>query len=321
MSVPAWPGARRRVAAACALAGAVAALAGAAVPPRAPPSRRTSRSANGGRATPPARSAATRSPPSTTADAETAGGYWNDATQHVFPDWVQVSWASAQQVSQGRAAAAGRRPPHRGAADDGESDAAVPGRQRAGRRSERPTASPTRRRTGSRRPPPPATRPARSTSRRVRTTAIRVLYDGGNSDGWSFLEELEAYDATQLGDYDRAADWLRGEATRLEEGSRITAFDGTRIYTPDGTAAYSALWVRDWQYMLEGRPQGVGAADARANFIYLVNRQRSSDGAIPDRVHGERHRRLQRLRQPSRRPTTRSSSSRPRTSTGATAAT
>jgi hypothetical protein len=45
--------------------------------------------------------------------------------------------------------------------------------------------------------------------------------------------------------------------------------------------------VRDWQYMLEGRPQGVGAADARENFRYLIDRQRAGDGAIPDRVYGD----------------------------------
>lgn len=32
---------------------------------------------------------------------------------------------------------------------------------------------------------------------------------------------------------------------------RRTAADGTVIYTPDGTASYDGLWLRDFSYMVE----------------------------------------------------------------------
>ena len=163
MSVSASPGALRRVATACALAAAATAVLAGSATAAEPPN--LALPANGGSAT--ASGALGSYPVAAVNDGrrQTTSGYWNDDTQNVFPDWVQVGWASARQVSKvvlrlpvaGHLTAAQRTM----ARLTSSTGMAAPGR-----RSERPTASPTRSRAGSRRPRRPATRPAASTSRR-----------------------------------------------------------------------------------------------------------------------------------------------------------
>jgi hypothetical protein len=89
--------------------------------------------------------------------------------------------------------------------------------------------------------------------------------------------------ATPLED---ANHWLEGEAIRAASGSVITAHNGIRIYTPDGSAHYQALWTRDFYYLLEGCPRAVPIEEAEANFKYLLIGQRT-DGAMPDRVQAD----------------------------------
>lgn len=52
-------------------------------------------------------------------------------------------------------------------------------------------------------------------------------------------------------------EWLEASAAELQKGSRITASDGTVMYTPDGVGNYAGFWVRDFQYMLEGYAEGI----------------------------------------------------------------
>jgi hypothetical protein len=67
---------------------------------------------------------------------------------------------------------------------------------------------------------------------------------------------------------------------------RITAHDGTALFTPDGVANYHALWTRDFSYMVENAGDLIDPAEIRAAIVYLLNGQRD-DGCIPDRVQAD----------------------------------
>ncbi len=85
---------------------------------------------------------------------------------------------------------------------------------------------------------------------------------------------------------DEACQWLEAQAIRAASGSVLIANNGVRIYTPDGSAHYQALWTRDFFYTLEGCPRAVPLEEAEAGFRYLLAGQRE-DGAMPDRVQAD----------------------------------
>lgn len=325
---------------------------------------------------------------------ETAGHYWNDGTQDQYPDWVQVSWPSPRTLNEivlRLPISATLTAPQRTIGD-----LTLEYRDEATR-----TWRPVRPTKGTPNPVVDWVAPAAVNGQEERdfvfdditTSAVRVSYARGNSDGWSYLEELQAYHRVpvtppvslspvtspgsraallQPGDTTvvrlrasdasgspvsglpvsfsatggggavlddqgaaaqdleavtgrdgiaqvrvrlgpraetnvfradasavsapatfklhaltlraalrRATAWLERTAGELEAGSRRIAFNGTRLYTPDGVGHYDALWTRDFEYMVEGWPDGVGAADLRNDFTYLIEAQRA-DGTIPD---------------------------------------
>ena len=61
------------------------------------------------------------------------------------------------------------------------------------------------------------------------------------------------------------------------------AADGTVIYTPDGTASYDGLWLRDFSYMVEYAGFAIPDQDI-VNCIRYAVRHRRADGWMPDRV-------------------------------------
>ncbi|HST42401.1 MAG TPA: hypothetical protein VLK58_22975, partial [Conexibacter sp.] len=171
--------------------------------------------------------------------------YWNDGTQGVYGDWLAVSWSTPRQL--------------------GHVTLRLPVLSRltlAQRTIGRVTleyldGSSWRAVTTTNGQPNPVTgwvapRAADGSEIKqfyfapVATRSIRVRYDGGNSDGWVFLEELEAYDSSQVQDYEESLSWLRGEALRVVNGARLTGVGGTTIFAPDGVAHYQGQWTRDW---------------------------------------------------------------------------
>ena len=80
--------------------------------------------------------------------------------------------------------------------------------------------------------------------------------------------------------------WLTEAARKQLQGCRITAHDGTAMFTPDGSASYKALWTRDFSYMVENAGDLLDPAEIRAAILYLLRGQRA-DGCIPDRVQGD----------------------------------
>lgn len=81
-----------------------------------------------------------------------------------------------------------------------------------------------------------------------------------------------------------AHQWLTEEARKQVNGCRVIARDGTTLFTPDGSGNYKGMWVRDFCYMVEGAPELFKPEEIRAAYLFLLARQRSEDGAMPDRV-------------------------------------
>ena len=78
-------------------------------------------------------------------------------------------------------------------------------------------------------------------------------------------------------------DYLAILTSRLLNGCRITAHDGTTLYVPDGRGHYAALWTRDFAYMVLNSGHLMPLEDIAACIQYLIKGQRA-DGVIPDRV-------------------------------------
>lgn len=169
-------------------------------------------------------------------------GYWNDATQREFPDWAQISWDEPQVINQ----VALRLPvypqlstPQRTVGPlhvsywDAESDAWVPFDTTNGT------------------PNPVQTWVAPTTSdgsqikafgfADVTTNKIRVTFSGGNSDGWSLLEEIEAY---------KTAPAQAPFAIRTHTQDQADA----AIPQPGDTTAISAKVVDAHGYAISGYP-------------------------------------------------------------------
>jgi hypothetical protein len=77
--------------------------------------------------------------------------------------------------------------------------------------------------------------------------------------------------------------YLEDTTRRLLEGCRVTAHDGTVLYTPDGKGNYRALWTRDFAYMVENAGDMMPAREVEACLRFLLRAQRA-DGVVPDRV-------------------------------------
>jgi hypothetical protein len=80
--------------------------------------------------------------------------------------------------------------------------------------------------------------------------------------------------------------WLETVTQAELAGCRITAHDGTTLFTPDGEAHYAALWTRDFAYMVENAGDLLEPGAIRAAIDYLLAGQRE-DGLMPDRVQAD----------------------------------
>jgi len=48
---------------------------------------------------------------------------------------------------------------------------------------------------------------------------------------------------------DKQIQWILSESKKQLAGCIRQAYNGTMIYTPDGSGQYDALWTRDFSYM------------------------------------------------------------------------
>lgn len=75
---------------------------------------------------------------------------------------------------------------------------------------------------------------------------------------------------------------FEGKAKKLLDGCRITANDGTILYSPDGSAHYTALWCRDFSDMVTNAGYLIPDENIRACIEYLIKGTRIEDGWICD---------------------------------------
>ncbi len=77
--------------------------------------------------------------------------------------------------------------------------------------------------------------------------------------------------------------WLESRVRDQLAGCRVTADDGTVLFTPDGMGNYKALWTRDFLYMVENGIDFFEKDELKVAIEFLLAGQRA-DGCIPDRV-------------------------------------
>jgi hypothetical protein len=77
--------------------------------------------------------------------------------------------------------------------------------------------------------------------------------------------------------------WARAKCEEVVHTCRLTAVDGTTLFTPDGVGHYGAQWTRDFAYLLEHGGEFLDQGEVRAAIAVQLAGQRA-DGAIPDRV-------------------------------------
>ena len=87
--------------------------------------------------------------------------------------------------------------------------------------------------------------------------------------------------ATELKAEDVA--WLSEKTREVLKGCVLKGHDGTELFTPDASRHYTALWTRDFAYMIEQAGDLIPNAQQKAAVNYLLRGQRA-DGCMPDRV-------------------------------------
>jgi hypothetical protein len=78
-------------------------------------------------------------------------------------------------------------------------------------------------------------------------------------------------------------EWARTKCEEVVHTCRLTAVDGTTLFTPDGVGHYGAQWTRDFAYLVEHGGEFLKQHELRAAIEVQLAGQRA-DGAIPDRV-------------------------------------
>ena len=105
-----------------------------------------------------------------------------------------------------------------------------------------------------------------------------------------YVAEVTAKKGLPQGKLFRSEDiiWLNQECLRELRACRITADDGTILYTPEGHGNHKALRTRDFSYMVENAGDLIPQNQIRQGILYLLKGQRE-DGCIPDRAQGDGH--------------------------------
>ena len=79
--------------------------------------------------------------------------------------------------------------------------------------------------------------------------------------------------------------FLQAQARRILTGCQTVAYNNVTLFTPDGSNHYNAQYTRDFYYALSGTPASFWTKEqATAAINYTFNRQRVSDGLVPDKV-------------------------------------
>ena len=82
---------------------------------------------------------------------------------------------------------------------------------------------------------------------------------------------------------DGKIEYIKSVSERLLEGSIAKNENGIRLFRPDGTGRYPAVWTRDFTYMVEYACELMSADDIYCNIDYIISHA-SNEGYIPDWV-------------------------------------
>lgn len=87
----------------------------------------------------------------------------------------------------------------------------------------------------------------------------------------------------QDADESHTLSWARAKCEEVVHTCRLTAVDGTTLFTPDGVGHYGAQWTRDFAYLVEHGGEFLEKNEVRAAIEAQLAGQRA-DGVVPDRV-------------------------------------
>lgn len=101
--------------------------------------------------------------------------------------------------------------------------------------------------------------------------------------------EKDGYSMNRPGRLAAAIDVFESKSREILAKCRIIANDGTILYSPDGSAHYTALWCRDFAYMAEYAGDLLPNGHVGNCMEYLIKGTRREDGWICDwrNVNGE----------------------------------
>jgi len=82
-------------------------------------------------------------------------------------------------------------------------------------------------------------------------------------------------------EFDRAVSWLNIRAGDMIRSSVLNMSSGVHAFPPQVGSGYEAFWLRDYEYMLEGRIETFTDRELKEACLLFVNAQRA-DGAMVD---------------------------------------
>lgn len=205
------------------------------------------------------------------------GGYWNDATNGVWPDWAQVAWTSPQTLSRlvvripigTPGLPVGTRTLRRVRIQYWDES----GSRWADVVDARGAPNPVLDWESATVADPGQTRRFTFASP-VTTSKVRVVIEDGSSDGWSWLDEIEAYGAgCVIPDPDPNPNLaLASNGGQVSVSSELSSsFPGTAIndVLRQGGSAYGywvdgTIWIYpDWAQIAWDAPQSIGRVVVR----------------------------------------------------------
>lgn len=95
------------------------------------------------------------------------------------------------------------------------------------------------------------------------------------------LERGNQMKILNFGSFD--VDWLYVEAQRIVENAKISASDGTVLYSP---GVYRGVWARDFEFIVHNTPELIKPEEIKEIYYYLLRHQKDS-GAMPKGVSSE----------------------------------
>lgn len=75
-------------------------------------------------------------------------------------------------------------------------------------------------------------------------------------------------------------DFIKSRTCELLERCTVEAEDGIRVFTPDCSGRYPAIWTRDFSYMIEYATDLIEPTVIRDNLEYIIKHAHKDEGWI-----------------------------------------